>query len=350
MVRGGTTSLCVEICVFSATEVSTETAARLTIGRLMMALLINRRSEERTDTMSSLKDLWLSNALMQASGLPEQNLPDSTLYIVGLPIGNLGDITLRALWTLGHADVIAAEDTRETRKLLDKFGISVKLLSVREHNERQGAEQIIDLLATGKRVALVTDAGTPCVSDPGARVVKVVREAGYKVVPVPGASAVVTALSGSGLLGSGFSFVGFVPPQKKSRVAALSYWLGRPEPFVLYEAPHRVIQLLSDLAELIEPERRVVVAREITKKFETFTVLQGKELVEWLPTHEPKGEYVILVDESPKTELAMSEEGKQWVRELINELPTSRLAAISARVSGMPREEVYQMLLELKNK
>lgn len=315
-----------------------------------MALLINRRSEERTDTMSSLKDLWLSNALMQASGLPEQNLPDSTLYIVGLPIGNLGDITLRALWTLGHADVIAAEDTRETRKLLDKFGISVKLLSVREHNERQGAEQIIDLLATGKRVALVTDAGTPCVSDPGARVVKVVREAGYKVVPVPGASAVVTALSGSGLLGSGFSFVGFVPPQKKSRVAALSYWLGRPEPFVLYEAPHRVIQLLSDLAELIEPERRVVVAREITKKFETFTVLQGKELVEWLPTHEPKGEYVILVDESPKTELAMSEEGKQWVRELINELPTSRLAAISARVSGMPREEVYQMLLELKNK
>lgn len=350
MVRGGTTSLCVEICVFSATEVSTETAARLTIGRLMMALLINRRSEERTDTMSSLKDLWLSNALMQASGLPEQNLPDSTLYIVGLPIGNLGDITLRALWTLGHADVIAAEDTRETRKLLDKFGISVKLLSVREHNERQGAEQIIDLLVTGKRVALVTDAGTPCVSDPGARVVKVVREAGYKVVPVPGASAVVTALSGSGLLGSGFSFVGFVPPQKKSRVAALSYWLGRPEPFVLYEAPHRVIQLLSDLAELIEPERRVVVAREITKKFETFTVLQGKELVEWLPTHEPKGEYVILVDESPKTELAMSEEGKQWVRELINELPTSRLAAISARVSGMPREEVYQMLLELKNK
>ena len=267
-----------------------------------------------------------------------------------MPIGNLGDITLRALWTLGHADVIAAEDTRETRKLLDKFGISVKLLSVREHNERQGAEQIIDLLATGKRVALVTDAGTPCVSDPGARVVKVVREAGYKVVPVPGASAVVTALSGSGLLGSGFSFVGFVPPQKKSRVAALSYWLGRPEPFVLYEAPHRVIQLLSDLAELIEPERRVVVAREITKKFETFTVLQGNELVEWLPTHEPKGEYVILVDESPKTELAMSEEGKQWVRELINELPTSRLAAISARVSGMPREEVYQMLLELKNK
>lgn len=315
-----------------------------------MALLINKRSEKRTDTMSSLKDLWLSNALMQASGLPEQNLPDSTLYIVGLPIGNLGDITLRALWTLAHADVIAAEDTRETRKLLDKFGISVKLLSVREHNERQGAEQIIELLTIGKRVALVTDAGTPCVSDPGARVVKAVRESGYKVVPVPGASAVITALSGSGLLGTGFSFVGFVPPQKKARVSSLSYWLGRPEPFVLYEAPHRVIQLLSDLADMIEPDRRVVIAREITKKFETFTVLKGKELLEWLSMHEPKGEYVILVDESPKNDVAMSDEGKQWVRELVNELPTSRLAAISARVSGISREDVYQMILELKNK
>ncbi len=300
--------------------------------------------------MSSLKDLWLSNALMQASGLPEQSFPDSTLYIVGLPIGNLGDITLRALWTLAHADVIAAEDTRETRKLLDKFGISVKLLSVREHNERQGAEQIIELLTIGKRVALVTDAGTPCVSDPGARVVKAVRESGYKVVPVPGASAVITALSGSGLLGTGFSFVGFVPPQKKARVSSLSYWLGRPEPFVLYEAPHRVIQLLSDLADMIEPDRRVVIAREITKKFETFTVLKGKELLEWLSMHEPKGEYVILVDESPKNDVAMSDEGKQWVRELVNELPTSRLAAISARVSGISREDVYQMILELKNK
>ncbi len=298
--------------------------------------------------MSSLKDLWLSNALMQASGLPGQSFPDSTLYIVGLPIGNLGDITLRALWTLTHADVIAAEDTRETRKLLDKFGISVKLLSVREHNERQGAEQIVELLTTGKKVALVTDAGTPCVSDPGARVVKAVRESGYKVVPVPGASAVITALSGSGLLGAGFSFVGFVPPQKKARVSSLSYWLGRPEPFVLYEAPHRVIQLLSDLAEMIEPDRRVVIAREITKKFETFTVLQGKELLEWLAKHEAKGEYVILVDESPKSDVVMSDEGKLWVRELANELPTSRLAAISARVSGISREDVYQMILELK--
>ena len=139
--------------------------------------------------MNSLNDLWTSNALIQAAGLPGQNCPDSTLYIVGLPIGNLGDITLRALWILALADVVAAEDTRETRKLLDKFGISVKLLSVREHNERHGAEQIIELLQEGKKVTLVTDAGTPCVSDPGARAVKAVREAGFRVIPVPGASA-----------------------------------------------------------------------------------------------------------------------------------------------------------------
>ena len=126
--------------------------------------------------MNSLNDLWTSNALIQAAGLPGQNCPDSTLYIVGLPIGNLGDITLRALWILALADVVAAEDTRETRKLLDKFGISVKLLSVREHNERHGAEQIIELLQEGKKVTLVTDAGTPCVSDPGARAVKAVAD------------------------------------------------------------------------------------------------------------------------------------------------------------------------------
>ena len=225
--------------------------------------------------MNSLNDLWTSNALIQAAGLPGQNCPDSTLYIVGLPIGNLGDITLRALWILALADVVAAEDTRETRKLLDKFGISVKLLSVREHNERHGAEQIIELLQEGKKVALVTDAGTPCVSDPGARAVKAVREAGFRVIPVPGASAVVTALSGAGLDGSGFAFVGFVPPQSKARRNALAYWLARPEPFVLYEAPHRVVDLLEDLAAAMEPERRVVWHVRSRRSSRPSPVLQG---------------------------------------------------------------------------
>ena len=165
--------------------------------------------------MNSLNDLWTSNALIQAAGLPGQNCPDSTLYIVGLPIGNLGDITLRALWILALADVVAAEDTRETRKLLDKFGISVKLLSVREHNERHGAEQIIELLQEGKKVALVTDAGTPCISDPGSVLAREAAALGIEVLAVPGPTAMASALSVSGFDTREFAFYGFLPRQKK---------------------------------------------------------------------------------------------------------------------------------------
>lgn len=298
--------------------------------------------------MGTLNDGWISNSLIQAAGLASQSCPASALYVVGLPIGNLGDITLRALWILAQADVVAAEDTRETRKLLDKFGITVRMISVREHNERHGADQIIEHLAQNERVALVTDAGTPGVSDPGARAVKTVREAGYAVVPVPGASAVVTALSAAGLEGSGFSFVGFVPPQTKARRKALSYWAGRREPFVLYEAPHRVVELLKDLATAVEPKRRIVVAREITKKFETFTSLTGEELSEWAQAHEPRGEYVILIDEAPRGEDSVSEEGRQWLRLLADELPSSRLAALAAKVTGCPRDQLYQLICAFK--
>lgn len=300
--------------------------------------------------MGTLTNGWNSNSLIQAAGLPGQSCPTGALYVVGLPIGNLGDITLRALWILAQADVVAAEDTRETRKLFDKFGISVKLLSVREHNERHGADQIIELLTQGQRVALVTDAGTPGVSDPGARAVKAVREAGFQVIPVPGASAVVTALSAAGLDGAGFSFVGFVPPQPKARRKALAYWAARREPFVIYEAPHRVVDVLEDLAAAVEPERRVVVAREITKKFETFTALTGATLADWAKTHEARGEYVILIDEAPRVEETVSEEGMAWLRLLADELPSSKLAAVAAKVTGCPRDELYQMICSFKNR
>ncbi len=298
--------------------------------------------------MNSLNEVWMTNSLIQAAGLPTQSAPTGALYVVGLPIGNLGDITLRALWILAQADVIAAEDTRETRKLLDKYGITSKLLSVREHNERQGAEQITTLLEEGKRVAMVTDAGTPGVSDPGARAVKVVREAGFQVIPVPGASAVVTALSAAGLTGAGFSFVGFVPPQAKARKKVLAYWAARKEPFVLYEAPHRVVTLLIDLASEIEPGRRVVVAREITKKFETFVALSGAELAGWASSHIPKGEYVILIDEAEDKEDTLSEESLLWLRALSDELPSSRLAAVAAKVTGLPRDQIYQRVCSFK--
>lgn len=294
--------------------------------------------------MTSSLSMWNNNLLMTMAGLPEQTLPASTLYVVGLPIGNLGDITLRGLWVLSRADAVAAEDTRETRKLLDKFGIHTHLISVREHNERSGAELIISKLSVGERVALVTDAGTPAISDPGAHAVGIIREAGYNVVPVPGASAVVTALSASGLKGTGFNFVGFVPPQSKARRSALARYAARPEPFVLYEAPHRICELLTDLASALEPEREVVVAREITKKFETFTKMSAKDLLVWIEAHEPRGEYVVLVDEAPVRAADLGETERRWLDALSEVLPASKAAAVAAKVTGLPRQSLYAML------
>ncbi len=286
---------------------------------------------------------------MTAAQLPEQDMPAGALYVVGLPIGNLGDITLRALWVLSRVTVVAAEDTRETRKLLDRFGLSPKLLSIREHNERQGSEQIKVLLNQGERVALATDAGTPAVSDPGARVVDSLRVEGFRVIPIPGASAVVTALSAAGLLGTGFHFVGFVPPQAKARRSALEALAAERTPFVLYEAPHRIVDLLLDMAEVLAPSRRVVVAREITKKFESFTTVRAEELRNWAQSHEPRGEYVILVDEAVGEGFALSGQEIKWLKALAGELPVSRLAAAAAKATGQPRRVLYNYLLSRRD-
>ena len=287
---------------------------------------------------------------MQLAGLDTQTFPNSTLYIVGLPIGNAADITLRALWVLAGADVIAAEDTRETKKLLERFSISVPTVSVREHNEIAQSNMIIERLKKGEKVAMVTDAGTPAVSDPGARLVREVLKAGFRVVPLPGASAVVTALSAAGLEPAGFHFVGFLPPQPKARHEALRTLLGQKESFVLYEAPHRIKDVLMDLAQLAQPERRVVVARELTKKFETFSVLTAAELSDWTQAHDPRGEYVILVDVAPQTDaFELSEKDKQWLRALAGAMPASKAAAAAAKIIGCSRDEVYRWLLSEKS-
>lgn len=287
---------------------------------------------------------------MQLAGLDTQTFPNSTLYIVGLPIGNAADITLRALWVLAGADVIAAEDTRETKKLLERFSISVPTVSVREHNEIAQSNMIIERLKKGEKVAMVTDAGTPAVSDPGARLVREVLKAGFRVVPLPGASAVVTALSAAGLEPAGFHFVGFLPPQPKARHEALRTLLGQKESFVLYEAPHRIKDVLMDLAQLAQPERRVVVARELTKKFETFSVLSAAELSDWTQAHEPRGEYVILVDVAAQTDtFDLSEKDKQWLRALAGTMPSSKAAAAAAKIIGCSRDEVYRWLLSEKS-
>ncbi len=300
--------------------------------------------------MQSTSNQWSEQLLMQLAGLDTQTFPNSTLYIVGLPIGNAADITLRALWVLAGADVIAAEDTRETKKLLERFSISVPTVSVREHNEIAQSNMIIERLKKGEKVAMVTDAGTPAVSDPGARLVREVLKAGFRVVPLPGASAVVTALSAAGLEPAGFHFVGFLPPQPKARHEALRTLLGQKESFVLYEAPHRIKDVLMDLAQLAQPERRVVVARELTKKFETFSVLSAAELSDWTQAHEPRGEYVILVDVAAQTDtFDLSEKDKQWLRALAGTMPASKAAAAAAKIIGCSRDEVYRWLLSEKS-
>ena len=289
-----------------------------------------------------------NNPLMRAALLDEQVFPSATLYIVGLPIGNAADITLRALWTLALSDAIACEDTRETRKLLDRYAISTPCVAVHEHNEREAALKLIEKLRLGARIALVTDAGTPAVSDPGARVVQSVRDAGFRVIPVPGASAVITAMSAAGLNAYRFTFAGFVDPTGKARKEAVSSLAGRGEAFVLYEAPHRIGDLLGLLSRSLEANRRVVIAREITKRFEEVSTLEAKDLPAWASTHEPKGEYVILVDErahDSQEEERPDEVTLRWAKLIAKELPASRAAAIAAKASGVHRDAIYRALL-----
>lgn len=300
----------------------------------------------QSENMNGLQN----SALMRAAGLTEQTFPSATLYIVGLPIGNAADITLHALWILSLCDTIACEDTRETRKLLDRYAISTPSVSVHEHNERAGAQKLIERLKAGERVALVTDAGTPAVSDPGARVVQSVRDAGFRVVPVPGASACITAMSAAGLNAYRFTFAGFIEPNKKARDAVLTDLCRRGEAFVLYEAPHRIRELLMALAEKLQAGRRVVIAREITKRFESFYTMDSEELASWAKSHEPKGEYAVLVDEKlARSTDAPDEQTLRWARALATELPVSRAAALAAKVSGVKRDVLYTILLNEKN-
>lgn len=272
-------------------------------------------------------------------------MPSGALYVVALPIGNAGDITLRALWVLARADAIAAEDTRLTGPLLARFGIGTPMVPAHEHNERAAAAAILDRLAAGQRVALVTDAGTPAVSDPGACIVRAALDAGRRVIPVPGASSALAALSAAGLSGHGFRFVGFLPSAARDRERALRRIAADDEATVLFEAPHRIATLLADLAVHLEPDRRVVLARELTKRFETISAMPARALA--TVTAEERGEYVVLVDAAERTvPAALDADGQRWLEALLDELPPARAAAIVSRVTGVAREQVYSLALE----
>jgi len=298
------------------------------------------------------KVVWASDPLVTLSGVSDQTLPTHTLYVVATPIGNVADISLRALWILAHVDAIAAEDTRVTRTLLNRYQIATPkqgVFAAHAHNERGAAQRIVHLLEAGARVALVTDAGTPAVSDPGAQVVEAVRAAGLGVVPVPGASSALAALSASGFTHNPFQFVGFLPTGAQQRQRLLAEAATYPGHWVLFEAPHRLIATLEALAAALDPNRLVLIARELTKLHETLTVVPASDLLTWAQPHDPRGEYVLVVQAPTQSATAhLDPQAQQWLHALRGQLPTSRLASLAAKITGMPRAHIYDYLEQLK--
>ena len=275
-----------------------------------------------------------------------------TLYVVATPIGNLADITLRALAVLQNADLICAEDTRVTARLLSAYGIQGRLVSVREHNERQMADKIIAHLSDGLTVAQVSDAGTPAVCDPGAKLAERVREAGFRVVPVVGASAVMGALSAAGVTESDFYFNGFLPPKSGERQKLLAKWAQADFPVVMFETPHRIEAALSDMAALF-PERRLTLAREITKTFETFLSGTVSEIQTALQadTDQIRGEMVLILHPARREKHDGLPEAAQHIMNILAaELPTKQAAELAAKITGESKKALYDLALARKDK
>jgi len=272
------------------------------------------------------------------------------LYVVATPIGNLGDITRRALETLRAVDIVAAEDTRVTRGLLAHFGIPAKLVALHEHNERRAGEQVVRWLAEGKRVALVSDAGTPAVSDPGAALVDLVRRAGHAVVPIPGASALTAALSASGIEADGVLFAGFLAAKGKERREKLARLAASPWALVLYESPHRIEATLRDLHEALG-DRDVVIARELTKRFESIARVPLSGAVAWMAgdSDRSRGEFVLVVEPRAVEPEAGLDPGK-LMKLLLAEVPVKGAAALAARLTGRPKKEMYDLALTVSGK
>jgi len=274
------------------------------------------------------------------------------LYVVATPIGNLSDITLRALEILKSVDAIAAEDTRHTSGLLSHFGISKKLIAVHEHNEHQSAEKLLAQLQAGENIALVTDAGTPGISDPGAVVVDFVRKSGIRVVPIPGASAVIAALSASGIAQNGFLFHGFLPASGAARRKALEVLKVQTVTLVFYEAPHRIVDSIVDMAAVLGAERRITIARELTKTFETIHSCALQDAEAWLQAdaNQQRGEFVLLVEAAAiKDANEISEETVRVLKLLLAELPLKQAVKLATEITGEKKNVLYELALKIKN-
>ena len=275
----------------------------------------------------------------------------ASLYVVATPIGNLADITLRALDVLKRVDAIAAEDTRLTLRLLNHYGITTPLMALHEHNERRAAQKIVQMLALGKSVALVSDAGTPAISDPGALAVAAVRAAGYAVVPLPGANAAVGALSAAGCAAAHFLFYGFLPAQAAARRRELALLKKLPYLLVFYEAPHRVIGSVADIAEVLGGERTITIARELTKLFESIHSCKLAEAAAWLALDPDrvKGEFVLLVEGAVVEDANDAAAARRVLQILASELPLKQAVKLTTEIAGGKRNELYALALEMKN-
>jgi 16S rRNA (cytidine1402-2'-O)-methyltransferase len=286
------------------------------------------------------------------SHFEHQAVETGTLYVVATPIGNLADISRRAIDVLSQVDVIAAEDTRVTQKLLTALAIKTRLISVREHNEAREAERIIAWLREGKSVAQVSDAGTPSVSDPGAVLVDAVREAGLKVVPIPGANAAVAALSASGFTQAQFLFYGFLPPKSGQRKSALEALREQVATLAFYEAPHRIVECVDDLLTVFGPERQIVLARELTKTFEQIHRCPLGEAPAWLAadSNHQRGEFVLLVEGAPDApqDEEMPAEALRVLTILLAELPVKQASSLAAEITGANRKKLYQAALDMR--
>ena len=273
------------------------------------------------------------------------------LYVVATPIGNLGDISARALGVLAQADLVAAEDTRTTGHLLAHHGIAAKLVALHEHNEMQRAAELVARIKAGATVALVSDAGTPGISDPGALLVARAREAGITVIPIPGANAAIAALSAAGLAGPHFLFYGFLPSRGAARRAALEALRGLPYALVFYEAPHRVTECVAALAAVLGGEREIVIARELTKLFEAIHNCRLDQASAWLAAdaNRQRGEFVLIVSGAQAQPAAgLSAESERVLRLLLVEMPLKQAAALAAAITGARKNELYARALELR--
>ena len=275
---------------------------------------------------------------------------ENALYVVATPIGNLGDITLRALEVLRGVDLVACEDTRHARHLLDHHGIKVPTLALHQHNENAAADKLIRLLGEGKCLALISDAGTPGVSDPGARTVAAVRAAGFKVIPLPGANAAIAAMSAAGLADERFLFVGFLPAKAGARKTAIVELASVNAALVFYEAPHRVMETVAHLVELLEPQREIVIARELTKLFEQIERMPLGDAPAWLAAdaNHQRGEFVLVVSAPPQRE-GMDAETERVLVTLLAELPVKQAAKLAAEITGQAKNALYARALELKD-